>query len=357
MQQVAAYSPPLELRASAPVEPTVAPRWRISARLLLGIYAIVPLCLFAMAFDLAFWDGALFRTLPTSPESYFFFQLAFGTPHIIASSIILFSNPDYVRTYWLRLFGFTLLLGVFFGGGMLIFEPTMFYHLCLALIGAATVMHVIKQQVGVGKGICRLSSWMYDAWGWSSIAFGSILYYAIYSYGSFSPGATFWLRVALWTLGIVISLLAAMCHWRIKTGIGKLYLWANTLMVLQSGLFYAEGYAFLAILGPRLVHDTTAFIFYISHDVNRHGGATHNPLYWLASKLGFGVFWVCPVLAVLLTYLMGEYIDPLARDLGYRMEYGASFIIIGYLGLLHYYTESFTWKQGSPYRQHFAMTA
>jgi hypothetical protein len=131
-------------------------------------------------------------------------------------------------------------------------------------------------------------------------------------------------------------------------------------MVLQSMLFYGHGYAFLAILGPRLVHDITAFTFYITHDVNRHGSNSPNLVYRVAGKLGIGVFWIIPVLAVLLTYLLGRYdgyLNDLAKKVGYDLAYGATFIVVGYLGLLHYYTEAFTWRRDSPYRRYFSFSA
>ena len=335
-----------------------AQRLSISARFLLGIYAIVPLCLVAMIVDRLFWNGTLVHALPTSPESFFFFQLIFGTPHIIASSVILFTNRAYFGTYWLRLMLFTLLLLLFFGVGSL-FIP---YDVFLAVVGSATVLHVIKQQVGIGKGLCRLSSWLYEAWGWTLIVLGAILYYAIYTGTEHSPAVLSWIHGVLWALSALALALTLGCHVRITTTLGRLYLWANTLMVLQAVLFYAEGYSFLAILGPRLVHDLTAFTFYVAHDVNRHGARPQNLLYRVASKLGLGIVWVCPVLAMLLTYLIDCFVDPFARlwvtpVLGYDLPYAASFIIVGYLGMLHYYTEVFTWRQGSPYRQHIAMTA
>ncbi len=109
------------------------------------------------------------------------------------------------------------------------------------------------------------------------------------------------------------------------------------------------------------MHDLTAFTFYIAHDVNRHGDRPQNLLYRLASKLGLGIFWVCPAFAVLLTFLIARFADPLtdlaATNLfGRNLAYPASFVIVGYLGLLHYYTEVFTWRQGSPYRQHVVMS-
>ncbi len=331
-------------------------RVTITASFLLAIYAIVPLCSLAMLFDMLVWGGTLFRALPTSPESFFIFQLIFGTPHIIASSVILATNRAYLGHYWLRLLLFSLFLLLFFGVGSM-FIP---YEVFLAVVGAATVLHVIKQQVGVGKGICRLNSWVYDAWGWTLIVFGSLLYYAIYSDHGFSAEIGAWVNGVLYGLAGIALVLAGICHFRITTTKGRLYLWANAVMALQSGLFYAEEYSFLAILGPRLVHDLTAFTFYVAHDVNRHGKHPQNVLYWLASKLGLGVYWVCPVIAVLLTFLIGRYLDPLADlamtpVLGYSPAYGASFVIVGYLGMLHYYTEVFTWKHGSPYRQHVAM--
>lgn len=360
--QSSALELPAALMPTTPAlaEPSVRamPRLAISARFLLGIYAIVPACTLVMLGDLCFLRESLFRALPTSPESFFWFQLLFGTPHIIASSVILFGNRDYVRAYWPRIAGFTLVVLLFFGVGSL-FIP---YRVFLAVVGAATILHVIKQQVGVGKGLCRLASPLYDAWGWTMIVFGSILYYAIYAGYDLTPDMRDIVDAILVALAVAIFGLTLACRVGIKTPLGRFYLWANAFMVLQSGMFYLHGYSFLAILGPRLVHDLTAFTFYVAHDVNRHGAQPQNLLYRLASKLGMGIFWVGPAFAVLLTFLLARYADDLASlaiapILGQDLSYSPYFLIVGYLGLLHYYTEVFTWRQGSPYRQHVAMTA
>jgi hypothetical protein len=350
--------PPLNLPVPRADDARATVRVKISARFLLGIYAILPLCLLAFGYDLLFGGGTLFNALPTSPESFFYFQLLFGTPHIIASSIILATNVQYVRAFWIRLVLFTIFLVLFFGVGSLFID----YEVFLAVVGAATVLHVIKQQVGVGKGLCRGSGRVYDVWGWTLVVFGSILYYAVYTSTTFSPETAAWIHGVLGALAALAFVLTLICHVNIATRMGRLYLWANAVMVLQSGLFYWQGYAFLAILGPRLVHDITAFTFYIAHDVNRHGKEPQNLLYRLASKLGLGIFWVGPVVAVLLTLLIDKYGNLLGELVvtplfGYSVPYGASFLIVGYLAMLHYYTEAFTWRQGSPYRQHLALTA
>ncbi|MBI1831130.1 MAG: hypothetical protein HYR84_06740 [Planctomycetes bacterium] len=338
-------------------ETPTGPRVAISARFLLAIYAIVPLCLLAMAVDHLFFTESFFRAMPTSPENNFYFQLAFGTPHIIASSIILAANTEYLRCYWLRLVVFTAVVIAFFGIGSLYIPYAGFF----AIVGAATVLHVIKQQVGIGKGLCRISSWTYDAWGWTLVVFGSILYYTLYMGDGFAPNTKAWVHGLLAALAGLVLVLTVICHWQIPSGMGRLYLWANAAMVLQSSLFYAADYPFLAILGPRLVHDITAFTFYVTHDMNKHGDEAQSALYWLPDKLGLGVFWVCPLLAVALTYFFTRHFDDLAGlatpMLGFELPYGASFLVVGYLGLLHYYTEAFTWRQGSPYRPHYGFTS
>jgi hypothetical protein len=333
------------------------PRIAISARFLLGIYAVLPLCVLAMFLDQLFWGGSLSRALPKNPQRYFLFQLLFGTPHIIASSVILATNGEYFRAYRMRLFLLTLLILAFFGGGSLFIPNGVF----LAVVGVVTVIHVLKQQVGVGKGLCRLPGRLYDTWGLTLVVLGSVLYYPLYSDRELSAASADLLRGVLWALAALSVVLTLFCHPRIKTTKGRLYLWANTLMVLLSAMFYARGYPFLAILGPRLVHDLTAFTFYVTHDVNRHGAEPRNVLYRAASRLGLGIFWVCPAVAVLLTYLIVRFADPLvqfitAPVLGYSLPHSAGFLLAGYLGLLHYYTEAFTWRQGSPYRRHVALT-
>lgn len=364
VNQIDGVSATIEERISEPAAPAHTserprsqPRLKISARFLLGIYAVVPLCLLALALDHWVWNGELVKLMPTSPERFFVFQLLFGTPHIIASSVILFSNTNYVRTYWPRLVGITVLILLFFGVGSL-FIP---YHVFLAIVGAATVLHVIKQQVGIGKGMCRMTSRIYDIWGWTLIAFGSILYFAIYAWRRFTPETSYWTYATLWALAAAALVLTVICHTRISSRMGRMYLWANAILILQSGAFYGLGYSFLAILGPRLVHDITAFAFYITHDVNKHAGHPRNLMYRAASKLGLGIVWVCPAIAILLTWAIDRFADPVARFVlaptGYDLPYAASFLVVGYLGLLHYYTEAFTWKRGSEYRDYVAMSA
>ena len=46
----------------------------ISFRLLLGLYAIIPLCLWLQLFDSWFWQRVLQQSLPSSPTQFLLFQ-------------------------------------------------------------------------------------------------------------------------------------------------------------------------------------------------------------------------------------------------------------------------------------------
>ena len=284
------------------------PRITISC-FLLAIYGILPICLLAMIFDYFFWGKSLFSALPTSPEYMFFFQLAFGTPHIIASFVILATNGVYLRTYWLRIVPFTLVIFVFFGVGSR-FNPlrSVFRH-CGRSDGSACDQaadrNLPRHVPAVGMALRRLGV---DA---DLVRIDPVLR-GVHERRVFRRDQCLGARNCYWKLAVVL-VLTVCCHLRIASGKGRLCLWANAVMVLQSGLFYAEGYSFLAILGPRLVHDLTVFTFYVAHDVNRHGATPQNLLYRLASKLRLGIYWVCPVVALGLTYLIGRYMDPVAQ--------------------------------------------
>jgi hypothetical protein len=51
--------------------------------------------------------------------------------------------------------------------------------------------------------------------------------------------------------------------------------------------FYSQQYYFLAILVPRLVHDATAYVFYVTHDYNKHHSHPGNGGFYL--EAGFAL--------------------------------------------------------------------
>ncbi|MEQ1527941.1 MAG: hypothetical protein ABL925_01390, partial [Methylococcales bacterium] len=319
---------------------------------ILGLYAIIPLCLVLQWSDSWLWQSYLQQHLPSSPNHFILFQILFGTPHIIASAILLVTNTDYLKTYQRKLMTMTVALALVFGLGSLFIPYKVFY------IGVAawTVFHVLKQQHGIGRGICRLPDWAFYLLLCLSVIAGLLIYIGIFLKNSLEVQQVEWLKHTAGALCVGLIASALLCQRYVTTFFGKCFLWANILLVVSSFYLYVQQYYFLAILVPRLVHDATAYIFYVTHDYNKHHRQPQNFLYGYAARCNIHVFVVLPVCSFLLAFVLQSYGDlwlsAISQTLfGTEIRKGVTLGLLGYLALMHYYTEAFTWKQGSPYRQ------
>ena len=325
----------------------------VSFRFLLSLYAIVPICLLLQWLDQRVFNHALHDMLPSSPSHFLLFQILFGTPHIIASSLLLFGHADYVSCFKNKLIGMTAFIIVFFGVGSL-FIP---YRILYIISACWTVYHVLKQQHGIAKAVCRLPNWAFYLQLWLSVSAGIFIYLGIFLKNSLTPQqAELILQIAgMLTIALLIS--TGVCQKHVPSRFGLYFLWANTLLVVASWYVYSQQYYFLAILMPRLVHDITAYSFYVSHDVNRHSQHADNELFKLASRCHLPAALVLPILSFLLTYLLQAYGDDwvnliLQTVFSTQIYKAVTLGVIGYLALMHYYTESFVWAAGSPLRRY-----
>jgi hypothetical protein len=337
--------------------PLEARKIAVSFRLLLGLYVIIPLCMLLQLLDSWFWQGALQASLPSSPTHLLLFQIIFGTPHIIASSIVLLSNRDYLTVYQSKLLWMTAALAVFFGVGSLFIPYRVFY----VLVATWTVYHVLKQQHGVARGVCRLPDWAFYLLLWLSVSAGLFIYVGVFLKNSLEVQQVVWIKSSAGVLcaGLVVS--ALYCQRYVNTAFGKWFLVSNVLLVLSSFYFYTQQYYFFAILVPRLVHDATAYIFYVTHDYNKHHQHPQNFIYLIAERCRVSIFVVLPVLSFLLAFVLQAYGDNVVSYLtqvifGVEIRKAITLGLLGYLALMHYYTEAFTWKQGSPYRAFIGFT-
>lgn len=340
---------------TSPVATNVAPL-RLSLRGLMLLYLVVPLALGVWAVDALLLDGALREQLPDKPTDYFLFELVFGWPHIVASTIILTTNVEYLGLYRRRLMVASGVVIAFFLVGYF----TLPYSVLFFVAATATIIHVLKQQIGIGRGAARTSSRTYTLWGWASIGVGIVLYNALFL-SELAAYKSDLVRLA-GILAVASLVLAVRLHREITTGLGRLFLWSNTALVVSALAFYAAGYGIFAIAVPRIVHDTTAFAFYVAHDVNKHRTGARNRLYRFANAVPGGTYWITPALAVGVAYLLEQHGDALFHWLSgsmfsEAMPQAVSLGVLGYLGMMHYYYESFTWKTGSPYRQYVPMRA
>ena len=328
----------------------------ISFGFLLNLYAIIPLCLLLQLVDYYGLDYRIRDSLPSSPGHFLLFQLLFGTPHIVASNFLLISHSDYRQAFGWRLLGMTACIALFFGVGSL-FIP---YKVLYVVTACWTVYHVLKQQHGIAKAVCRLPSGAFNGQVALSVLAGCFIYLGIFLKNSLTPDQAEWVwRLAVsFCAGLLTSSLLCMRY--VDNPLGRRFLWANTLLVIVSCYLYGQQYYFLAILMPRLVHDLTAYSFYVSHDYNRHQRqADAHWLYDLAKRCRVPVVVVLPVFSLLLTYVLQAYGDDAINFLLHTLFateiYKAVTLgVFGYLALLHYYSEAFVWSAGSPLRAFIA---
>jgi hypothetical protein len=317
------------------------------------IYAIIPASLLAVAVDRTVLGGHLAETLPRSPDSFLLLALVFGTPHIVASNLILFTTPEYLRFYRRRLvvISLTLLVAVV-TAGLLLPRDVVF-----ALIAGWTVTHVVKQQIGIGNISARLSGPWFRLWAVCGIASGIVFYNAIFlSHRLTGPWAGA-VRGTVAVLTAVVALVTLVLVTRVERPLGRRWVWGNGGVMVFAGLLFLAGYPFFAILIPRFVHDLTAFAFYVNHDVNRSRAGLSSWLLRPFDRLPLGAVLALPLIAIGISALLERpadaWFNAVLRGLtGHEISRPVSLGIVGFLGLLHYAFESFTWKDPSPYRRH-----
>lgn len=325
----------------------------VSFKLILGLYLVIPICFFVYLADVFLWGDYLKSILPSSPTHFILFQILFGTPHIIASAIMLTSNKEYLQFFKPKLIGMTVFIIVVFGFGSL-FIP---YKVLYIAATCWTVYHVLKQQHGIAKGVCRLPAWAFYWMLWLSVTAGIFIYMGIFLKNSLDVQQAVWVKLIAGTLTIGLILSSILCQRYVSSRIGKYFLWSNTLLIVSSFYFYTQQYYFLAILVPRLVHDATAYVFYVAHDYNKHHQTPQNTLYKYAARCNIHVFVVLPLISFTLTYLLQAYGDTWVNIItqfffGTDIYKAITLGLIGYLSLMHYYTESFTWQVNSPLRRY-----
>jgi hypothetical protein len=138
---------------------------------------------------------------------------------------------------------------------------------------------------------------------------------------------------------VVVSLVIAS---RTTGWQGRVYVLALPLMLIGSYYLLVIGYLFLSIFILRFVHDITAFIFYITHEVNRNREGVKNWLYKLVPFVPGALFVVVPAFGIGFGLVLREVFT----------SYEAIFIVSMVLAMTHYYLESIMWKRESLHRQY-----
>lgn len=264
------------------------------------------------------------------------YLLFFEVPHIIAS-FIGFTDKEYLGHYRKHLlFGVPLLLAAFLG--LLLID----FMLVVSIYLAVTMYHVIRQQTGIGLMFDLPKDHWFQWWSWSLTASIAVMYVSIMlpehvegleaSHLTFFIAGTFALAIAS-GIGLMF---------RAKTKWGIWYILLTLVMVATSYSMLWFGYFFLAVFVCRFVHDVTAFLFYITHEMNRNYGRVRNALYTAVPLLPRSLIILVPLSAITLGLLLREGIA----------DTKILFTIVMLLAFAHYYLESVMWKRDSLHRHY-----
>jgi hypothetical protein len=329
----------------------------VSFCLLLSLYWIIPLSLVLQGLDHWFWQDFLKTSLPSSPHHFVLFQILFGTPHIIASNILLVTNKEYVSHFRYQIIIMTVAIAIAYVLG----NRLLPYRLLYALVAGWTVYHVLKQQYGVARGVCNLPENIFKLLLWLSVLTGLAIYLGVFLRAGLTVDEIFWIKL-LAKIGCLLLIIAAFVNQHlITTSFGLVFYWANIFLVLASFYLFMQEQYFLAILVPRFVHDATAYVFYVTHDFNKHRQQPQNALYRYAKRINCHIFIVLPVISFVLAFVLQAY-GNIAVNWFTRHVIGVEFYkvitlgFLGYLGLMHYYMEGLTWRKDSPYRNYISFT-
>ena len=295
------------------------------------IYIIIFIVYIIISIDFSLFNSILKNILPETPNQIVLYTVFFTLPHLLGS-FISFAEKKYIIFYKRQLVWVPLLIITIY----LFYQIQFIYHLFFIIfIG---IRHVLIQQFYLLSFFGYKPNYLYKitmycaTFFWTLVIFKYIYRFTLSSDLLFIHGTIY--NYIIFFL-IWIFTLFTIINWRIflnkKTNI--IHIW-NCLLIYNFLFFWESPYLFFALLLPRVIHDFTAFIFYIFHAKKKNKlSLDWNIIYRILNKLKIPLIIWIPLLSIGLARL-----DILL-------------IITIYLSYLHYYIESFIRKKGSLHRK------
>jgi len=319
----------------------------VDCRWLLALYALIPISLFLVAVDTLALDGVLLRQhLPAAPERWAFWTVIFGLPHIVAS-LLTMADREYLSHYRYKLLPPLLAFAAIACAGQFGPQPVG-QRALFVFLAFYTVYHVLAQQLGLTLMMMDAPpSPVFRLWKWLAVLTGFAIYINVY--GKTYLGEVMLGPVSVYqvTTLVAVGLCAAVIVLAIRlTGdarhrIGTWYLWGNVALLGSALLINEIGYTLFVILVPRVIHDVTAYIIYVTHDGNRNRTRPVNLLYRLTRFSRLPPLLLLPAVSILIAYALTTHQHlPLVN------------VAVLTISFLHYYYESFIWRGASPHRQY-----
>ncbi|WOD10823.1 hypothetical protein RPW65_17595 [Pseudomonas sp. NyZ704] len=319
----------------------------IDCRWLLALYAIIPVSVLLVITDAWIFNGqALRQYIPDQPEHWPFWTVIFGLPHIVAS-LVTMADREYLAHYRRTLLWPTLIFAGVASAGILGPQP-LSYNLLFVFLAFYTIYHVLAQQLGLTLMMMATPpSRAFKSWKWLSVLAGFAIYINVYgeqyigNLNIFGIGLYDALTYAATSICAALVVLAVRLTPTSRHRIGVWYLWGNVALLLSALLINEIGYTLFVILIPRVIHDVTAYMVYVTHDRNRNKQQQVNGLYRLTAFTRLSPVVVLPLVSVGIAFLITSY-----------HEYSAVTILMLTITFVHYYFEGFIWRGGNPHRRY-----
>ena len=320
----------------------------IDCRWLLALYAVIPVSVLLVVTDAWLFEGrAVYQHIPTQPEYWPFWTVIFGLPHIIAS-LITMADREYLNHYRRTLLWPLLVFAGIATAGHIGPQP-LSSNLLFLFLAFYTIYHVLAQQLGLTLMMMGTApSRTYQLWKWLSVIAGLAIYINVY--GERYLGNV-WLANVLslydaltYTAALISAALIVLAIRLTPTSrhrIGVWYLWGNVALILSTLLIQEVGYSLFVILIPRVIHDVTAYIVYITHDRNRNKHEPIHSIYRLTSFTRLSPVILLPLMSIGVAFLLTSY-----------HQYAVISILMLTVTFLHYYFEGFIWRGANPHRRY-----
>jgi hypothetical protein len=318
---------------------------RLDCRWLFALYGVIPLALTVVAIDVLWLDNALrLNHLPTNPEYWPLWTIVFGLPHIVAS-LLTMADREYLAHYGRRLFWPMVAFTAVACAGVFGPKPVS-QQLLFVLMAFYTIYHVLSQQLGLTLTMMGMPpTRTFKLWKWTAIGAGFAIYTIIfgrYELGRISLGPVSLMDTLVYVAGVLsagVVALALRLTGQARHRIGAWYLWGNVALIVSAFLLMEINYSFFVIVMPRVIHDITAYMVYVTHDNNRNRIAPRNVIYRLTRFSRLPPLLLLPLLSVAVASALTTFMhNPLV------------YAVVVVITLLHYYFEGFIWRGQNPHR-------
>ncbi|MDD2943197.1 MAG: hypothetical protein PHC51_09565 [bacterium] len=318
----------------------------ISAVLLLWPYSLSVLFLSFAIVDVFFLQSVVKSHLPQDFSSLFLLIYILDLPHIVAGF------PGLVDAEYIAVYGRKISLGIPLVVCLTLAIAVANPLIIMALYAILTMNHVIAQQVGIAGMFLQKRGKAFFVWKWLPIVCSALIYLVVFT------------TMKFWTVEDITRIVFP-CAWAIYltvtwillrqavSAIGRMHVLSLSATLLLSSILVSYS-AFVTFMLLLLVHNIVAYIYYIAHDSSRSTLQVKNVFYRLLRPLGLPVYVILPVFSLSVTWLVYFliHVSPPSVIMG-NLLYG----LFASLPFIHYYTEHFIWRAGSPHRREIKVRA